>query len=65
LPTASGADSIVLKGTFYLGICSAPQNMAKILLSAFRASARTNGKAVRIALTPASLRRFGIRLRHL
>jgi hypothetical protein len=65
LPTASGADNIVLKGTFYLGASYAPQNMAKILLSAFRASARTNGKAIHIPLTPASLRRYGIRLRHL
>jgi len=66
LPTASGADNIVLKGTFYLGASYAPQNMAKILLSAFRASARTNGTAaVHIPLTPASLRRIGIRLRHL
>jgi hypothetical protein len=66
LPTASGADDIVLKGTFYLAASYAPQNMAKILLSAFRASARTNGAAaVHIPLTPASLRRFGIRLRHL
>jgi hypothetical protein len=66
LPTATGADSITLKGTFYLTVCAAPQNMAKILLSAFRASARTNGAAaVHISLTPASLRRFGFRLRHL
>ncbi|HTX83108.1 MAG TPA: hypothetical protein VME44_13045 [Streptosporangiaceae bacterium] len=66
LPTASGADNIVLKGTFYLGVNYAPQNMAKILLSAFRASARSNGAAaVHIPLTPASLRRYGIRLRHL
>jgi hypothetical protein len=66
LPTASGADNIVLKGTFYLAACYAPQNMAEILLSAFRASARSNGAAaVHISLTPASLRHFGIRLRHL
>jgi len=43
LPTASGADSITLSGTFYLAACSAPHNMANILLSAFRASARSNG----------------------
>jgi hypothetical protein len=66
LPTASGADSITLKGTFYLAASYAPQNMAKVLLSAFRASARTSGTAsVHIPLTAASLRRFGIRLRHL
>jgi hypothetical protein len=60
LPTATGADSIVLKGTFYLAVSTAPQNMAKILLSAFRASARTNGAAaIHIPLTPASLRRHG------
>jgi len=64
LPTATGSDSITLRGTFYLAACFAPQNMAKILLSAFRASARTNGKAVDIPFTPASLRHFGIRLHH-
>ncbi|HUC27855.1 MAG TPA: hypothetical protein VMA73_34595 [Streptosporangiaceae bacterium] len=64
LPSASGTNSFTLKGTFYLAACFAPQNMAKILLSAFRASARTNGKAVHVPLTPASLRHFGIRLHH-
>jgi hypothetical protein len=65
LPSASGVNSLTLSGTFYLAACYAPQNMAKILLSAFRASARTNGKAVDIPMTRASLRRFGIRLDHL
>jgi hypothetical protein len=64
LPTASG-DSITLNGTFYLAACYAPQNMAKILLSAFRASVRTKGKAVAIPLTPANLQRFGIRVQHI
>jgi hypothetical protein len=62
LPSASGVNSLTLSGTFYLAVCSAPQNMAKTLLSAFRASARTGGKAVDIPMTRASLRRFGIRL---
>jgi hypothetical protein len=66
LPTASGADSITLDGTFYLAASYAPQNMAKILLSAFRASARSNGAAaVHIPLTLANLRRYGFKLRHL
>jgi hypothetical protein len=38
LPSASG-NSITLNGTFYFAACYAPKNMAKILLSAFRASA--------------------------
>ena len=62
LPSASGSNSFTLKGTFYLAATYAPQNMAKILLSAFRASARTNGKEVAIPFTPASLRHIGIRL---
>jgi hypothetical protein len=65
LPSASGVNSLTLNGNFYLAVCYAPQNMAKILLSAFRASARTNGKAIDIPMTRASLRRFGIRLDHL
>jgi hypothetical protein len=65
LPTASGADNITLSGTFYLAACFAPQNMARILLSAFRASARNGGtKAVSIPMTATSLRRFGIKLHH-
>ncbi len=64
LPTASGADSITLSGTFYLAACYAPQNMASTLLSAFRASVRNAKAAVAIPMTAASLRRFGIRLHH-
>ncbi|HUB41816.1 MAG TPA: hypothetical protein VMA72_23475 [Streptosporangiaceae bacterium] len=62
LPSASGVNSLTLNGTFYLADCYAPNNMAKILLSAFKASARTKSKAVDFPMTPASLRRFGIRL---
>lgn len=45
LPTASGADSIALDGSFYVAADQAPHNKAGILLSAFRASARSGGAA--------------------
>ncbi len=38
LPSASGANSLTLSGTFYFAACFAPDNMARILLSAFRDS---------------------------
>jgi hypothetical protein len=57
LPTASGADSITLTGTFYLAACSAPHNMARILLSAFKASARSNGTEAIRNISRADLRR--------
>jgi hypothetical protein len=63
LPTASGADSIVLNGTFYLADCFAPKNMAKILLSAFEASA--SGKSTTRRVSIAQLRNeFGFKLGH-
>jgi hypothetical protein len=65
LPSASGANSLTLNGSFSLAVCFAPQNMASTLLSAFRASARTNGKAVDLPLTGATLRHFGISLPHI
>ena len=66
LPTVSGSDSLTLNGTFYLAACYAPQNMANILLSAFRASARSKGTAIALPISLASLRtgHFGIKLRH-
>jgi hypothetical protein len=66
LPTATGADSITLDGTFYLAACYAPHNMASILLSAFKASARTGGgTASSKQISAASLHdgQFGIRPR--
>ncbi len=38
LPAASGTNSLTLSGTFYFAVCFAPENMARILLSAFRDS---------------------------
>lgn len=64
LPTASGADSISLTGTFYLAANYAPANMAKILLSAFRASARSGGTATVQRISRADLREIGIKLTH-
>jgi hypothetical protein len=64
LPSESGKNSLTLDGTFYLGASAAAHNMASVLLSAFRASERANGKAVAIPMTPASLRRLAIRLHH-
>jgi hypothetical protein len=46
LPAASGTSSLVLSGTFYLGACYAPANMANILLSAFEASSKDPAAAV-------------------
>lgn len=63
LPSATGDNSITLKGTFYFAACYAPQRMARILLSAFRASARTSGsQPAGHQITFASLRdgRYGI-----
>jgi hypothetical protein len=56
LPTASGSDSITLSGTFYVAASAAPQNEAKVLLSAFRASARSGGTAVVQRISRAELR---------
>jgi hypothetical protein len=64
LRTASGADSITLSGTFYLAASYAPENMAKILLSAFRASARSGGTATVHRISPSELRKLGIKLKH-
>jgi hypothetical protein len=64
LPSASGVNSLTLNGTFYLADTFAPHNMARILLSAFKESAGTSGKAIDMPFTPASLRHFGIRLHH-
>jgi hypothetical protein len=58
LPTASGADSITLTGNFYLAATTAPNNKAKILLSAFRASARSNGADVIRRISGADLRHW-------
>jgi hypothetical protein len=60
LPAVSGSDSVTLNGTFYLAASAAPRNMARVLLSAFRASTRTGGTAVTVPMTTASLRRLGI-----
>jgi len=57
LPTASGADSITLSGTFYLAACSAPTNMAKTLLGAFRASSRPGGTSAIQRISAAHLRK--------
>ena len=56
LPSASGTNSLTLDGNFYLGASAAPQNMARVLLSAFRASSRSNGTAVIHRISVASLR---------
>jgi hypothetical protein len=69
LPSASGTNSLTLNGNFYLADCFAPANMANILLSAFKASARTKsatgGQVTGHRITLASLRggRYGIRQR--
>jgi hypothetical protein len=66
LPSATGLNSATLNGTFYLAACYAPHNMAKILLSAFRASAKAKAtQAAGHRITFASLRhgRYGFRLR--
>jgi hypothetical protein len=41
LPSASGTSSLTLNGTFYFAACYAPENMANILLAAFKASVGT------------------------
>jgi hypothetical protein len=56
LPTASGADSITLSGTFYIAASAAPHNMAKVLLSAFRESARSSGSSAVRQISFADLR---------
>lgn len=64
LPSVSGANSLTLSGIFYFAACYAPHNMADILLSAFRASAKASARqAAGRPITFASLRdgRYGIR----
>ena len=65
LPSASGVNSLTLDGTFFLAACFAPKNMANILLSAFKASARSGAAGRQQASHPitfASLRgRYGFR----
>jgi hypothetical protein len=56
LPSASGADSIVLSGTFYIAASAAPHNMANVLLSAFRDSTRSSGTAAIRRISAADLR---------
>jgi hypothetical protein len=67
LPSISGDNSITLNGNFYFAACYWKRNMARILLSAFRASARTSGsQAVGHRIPFASLRDggYGIRPQH-
>ena len=65
LPAASGSNSLTLNGTFYLGVCYAPADMARILLSAFRDSVGTPPPSTSAGrrIAAASLRdgRYGIR----
>ena len=67
LPSASGSNSLTLNGNFYFAVCFAAKNMARILLSAFRASARRPPRAgsqpAGHRISFASLRdgRYGIR----
>jgi hypothetical protein len=67
LPSASGSNSLTLDGTFYLGVCYAPRNMANILLSAFEASVGTPPPSIgrpraAVRFDAANLRgRFGIK----
>ncbi len=64
LPSISGASSVTLSGVFYFAACYAPNNMAKILLSAFKASAATSkSQPAGHRITVASLRdgHYGIR----
>jgi hypothetical protein len=56
LPSPSGDNAIKLHGTFYFAACFAPQNMANILLSAFKASSQTS--ASRPAVQRVSLGRL-------
>jgi hypothetical protein len=61
LPSASD-NSLTLNGTFYLGVCAASKNMARILLSAFKASAGTHGsKVTGHRITVADLWSYGFR----
>jgi hypothetical protein len=67
LPAASGSNSLTLSGTFSLAVCFAPDNMARILLSAFRDSVGTPppsgaaGQARRIPAASLHDGRYGIR----
>lgn len=64
LPSASGSNSITLHGTFYLAACFAPQKMADILLSAFKASARASASQAadrRISFTSLRDGHYGFR----
>ena len=64
LPSASG-NSLTLNGNFYLAVCFAAKNMARILLAAFKASVGTRSASQNAGhrITIASLRdgRYGIR----
>jgi hypothetical protein len=62
LPSASG-NSLTLNGTFYLAICFASKNMARILLAAFKASVGTRTQGAGRRITFAQLRdgQYGIR----
>jgi hypothetical protein len=63
LPSATGANSLTLNGTFYFAACYAPHNMAKILLSAFKASVTSAAQEPGRRITFATLRdgRYGFR----
>ena len=67
LPSATGDNSLTLKGDFYFAACYAAKNMATILLSAFKASvghSSPGGSQAGQPITFASLRdgRYGIRI---
>jgi hypothetical protein len=64
LPSESGDNSITLHGTFYLAASYAPENMANVLLSAFKASARASVSQVpgrRISFTSLRDGHYGFR----
>lgn len=61
LPSATG-NSLILNGTFSLAVCAASKNMARILLSAFKASVGRRAQIGGQRITIARLRAiFGIR----
>ena len=67
LPSITGASSVTLSGVFYFAACYAPNHMANILLSAFKASATTSqSQTADHPITVASLRdgHYGIRRQH-
>jgi hypothetical protein len=61
LPAASGSNSLTLNGYFYLGASAAPDYMANVLLSAFKASAAAKSSAVPAGrpITSSILRQLG------